>query len=132
MSQSYEDQQLSDKQIELGLDSENNQIVEKFKDNRPYDNSQHEESSYLFDKLKKYIKSQYGLTDKSFDSYIYSMKIKASSTNVKQIKMAIADTGGYINDFVISQKGGWFMISPRAVDQYIIDKAAALRKTLGC
>ena len=112
---------LSDKQILLGLDENNNQDPNAVKEKRPYDStSQYSEFNYLTSKVKDYIKSMFGIKEKSFGQYVYSFIVRG--INSKIAKLSIADTGGYVNDFQVKENDKGVVITPKHSDMLTRDK----------
>lgn len=120
---------LSDKQIRLGLDENNDQDPNAITADRPYDaGSQNSQFQYLRNKVKEYMKNMFGLKESSFKEYIYSLIIKGLS--LKAVKLSIADTGGYVNDFSFKENKNGVVVTPRHTDMLSKDKMKRLGENL--
>lgn len=121
--------ELSEKQQKLGLDENNNQDPNKFQGERPYDvYSVSSQLNYLDTVVRKYLNEVYQVR-RSIRLNGFTFKVfKPAVTGAKTVKLAIADTGGYVNDFSIKETSDAVEVTPRHTDQLQIDRLAALGK----
>lgn len=120
---------LSDKQVRLGLNENNDQDPSAIIKDRPYDSkSQYSEFKYLTSIIKDYIKKHFGIKNNNFTEYLYSLIVKG--INAKVAKLSIADTGGYVNDFQIKENKNGVVITPKHTDMLTKDKMKSLGEEL--